>query len=105
MKTAAFADVNKQINYMKTDHVRGKIFKRREGNRLLLIHLRTKFCSGSGFEDSDEEDSVKENTKARRTVSKHDDSDDDIDDISPYDSISNAGHLKVSYHFRCQKVI
>ena len=36
MKTAAFADVNKQINYMKTDHVRGKIFKRREG---IVSHL------------------------------------------------------------------
>ena len=35
VKTSVFADVNKQINYMKTDHIRGKIFKRREGEELI----------------------------------------------------------------------
>jgi len=60
--------------------------------------LVNKLFIGSGFDDSDEEDSVKENTKARpRTNIKYDDSDEDIDDISPYDSISNAGHLKVLF--------
>ena len=28
IKTSAFADVNKQIGNMKTDHIREKIFKR-----------------------------------------------------------------------------
>ena len=28
IKTSTFADVNRQIGNMKTDHVRGKIFKR-----------------------------------------------------------------------------
>lgn len=35
-------------------------------------------------------------TKSRRSVIHLDDSDDDVDDISPYDSISNAGGLKVN---------
>ena len=38
VKTAVFADVNKQINYMKTDHIRGKIFKRREGESRVRNH-------------------------------------------------------------------
>ena len=28
IKTGAFADVNRQIGNMKSDHIRGKIFKR-----------------------------------------------------------------------------
>jgi hypothetical protein len=42
-KTKVFADVNKQIGYMKTDHIRGKIFARRETEE----------------SDSDSDDSVK----------------------------------------------
>ena len=42
VKTSVFADVNKQINFMKTDHIRGKIFKRREGEELdLQDYLKT----------------------------------------------------------------
>lgn len=36
IKTGAFANVNKQIGNMKTDHIRGKIFKRHGKGKLLL---------------------------------------------------------------------
>ena len=57
------------------------------------------YVLSGGFSDSDEEDSVRSTTtatKSRRSVIHLDDSDDDVDDISPYDSISNAGGLKVN---------
>ena len=90
IKTSAVADVGKQIGNMKTDHIREKIFKRR---------------GQGGFndsdDDSDEDESIRSSIKSvkssssRRSVIRHqDDSDDDLDDISPYDSISNAGGLK-----------
>ena len=52
-----------------------------------------------GDDDDDEDDrlSVARTTTSRKSRStRYEDSDDDLDDISPHDSISNAGGLKVS---------
>lgn len=87
--TQVFADVNKQINYMKTDHVRGKIFARRENEGTLIDS------------DSDSDNSVKFSPKERRkSILKKPSqkSYDDDDDITPYDSVSNVGRLRDRKH-------
>mgnify|MGYP000543585825 CR=1 FL=1 len=87
VKTQVFADVNKQINFMKTDHIRGKIFSRREADGTTI----------DDDSDSGSNESVKISPKnARRksilkTPKSRSRNYDEDDDITPYDSISNAG--------------
>ena len=69
----------------------------------MVYNLTLNYFLSGGFSDSDEEDSVRSTTtatKSRRSVIRLDDSDDDLDDISPYDSISNAGGLKVDLSYQ-----
>ena len=105
VKTGVFADVNKQIGYMKTDHVRNKIFKRRgQGETDFLYFWFLLLFQGGLDSDSDEDESTYKSTASRRSVVSRNDSDDEIDDISPYDSISNAGGLKVLFLFKFMKI-
>ena len=84
INTKVFADVNKQISYMKTDHVRGKIFARREAEGTEI------------FSDSDSNGSVKQSPpegKRKNSILKKSKLQDYEDDITPYDSVSNAGRF------------
>lgn len=87
VKTQVFADVNKQINYMKTDHIRGKIFSRREADGDLDSDSGSDESVKLSPKDTRRKSILKEPKKKRRA-----DYDDD-DDISPYDSVSNAGRF------------
>ena len=84
VKVGAFADVTRQIDNMKTDHIRSKIFARHEAESL------SDSCSNDSIKKSPQEarrKSILRKPKGRTSV--------DLDDeISPYDSISNAGRLK-----------
>jgi len=83
-KVGAFTDVTRQIDNMKTDHIRTKIFARHESAEL------SDSGSNSSIKKSPQDlrkKSILRKTKPRSSVDLE-------DEISPYDSISNAGRLK-----------
>jgi len=83
-KVGAFTDVTRQIDNMKTDHIRGKIFARHESAEL----------SDSGSNSSIKKSPQDSRRKSILRKPRNKSSVDLDDDISPYDSISNAGRLK-----------
>ena len=89
VKTKVFADVGRQINNMKTDHIRGKIFARKEADGTYI---------DSDSDGSNESVKVSPKNVRRKSILKKPKYGDEDDDITPYDSVSNVGRLRDRQH-------